>query len=168
MSLIEVQLFDQDEFHKAMDSFDLSAEFLQSYHSYVECHLNYLEEKKIDANARHYIYLATEPRLRKGVGFSYFSFKPETRRCDLCGLYMDEVEHRSKGLGTLLLIRAVEVADQLGAIRFVIAFTEKNASKGKLYGRFVECISRYPRIEFWVMADGPMEIFNGAKGGGDT
>jgi len=160
MSLIEVQLFDLDEFSKSMDSFDLSAEFLQSYHSYVASHLSYLREKKIDANARHFICFVFESHSWKGAGFSYFLFKPETKRCDLCGVYVDGYDRRSHGLGALLLAKAVEAVHQLGAIRFVIAFTEEDASKGKLYSRFIECTSRYPGMEFWVTADSSRAVIN--------
>lgn len=165
--MIEINLFDQDEFRKLMDSLDLSAEFLQAYHSYVECHMNYLDIKCMNADARHFIYLATDPNFRKGTGFSYFLFKPETKRCDLCGVYVDGVDLRSSGLGTLLLTKAVEVANQRGATLIVVAFTGKNTRNGKLFNGFMECTSHYPGIEFWVTADGKRDVINEAGAGGN-
>lgn len=145
-----IQQMDRDEFIARKNSFDLSEEFRQKLHSYVEYHKDFLAEE--DSDFRHVILFVHEGA--QGAAFHYFHFKPATGRCELFGLFV-EPRYRSKGLGTVLLARALELSVGFGATFISVSFTEKGAREGKLARNFFHETQKYhPSVKFRVIANG--------------
>ena len=145
-----IKQMDRDEFIAGMNSFDLSEEFRQKLNSYVEYHKDFLGEE--DPDFRHVILFAQEGD--QGAAFHYFHFKPATGWCELFGLFV-EPRYRSKGLGTILLAKALELSVGFGATLISVSFTEKGARAGKLVTNFSHETQKYhPSVKFRVIADG--------------
>ncbi|MDC7701413.1 GNAT family N-acetyltransferase [Vogesella indigofera] len=148
---VVIQLMERDEFLAMKNSFNLSNEFRQKLHSYVECHKNFLGAE--DSDFRHAIFFAHEQGSCQGVAFHYFYVKLSTGQCELFGLFV-EPQYRSKGLGAELLAKALDLSVSLGVTFVSISLTGKNSSTGKLVANFLRKTQKYrPVVQFRVIAD---------------
>lgn len=149
---VAIQQMARDEFIAMKHLFNFSVEFQQKLHSYVEYHKDFLGVE--DSDFRHVILFAHERDSCQGVAFHYFHFKPTTGWCELFGLFV-EPKYRSKGLGTALLTKALELSVGFGATFISVNLTEKGASTGKLAANFLCETEKYRSlVKFRVIADG--------------